>query len=91
VPCSLPHEAEPTGDYAYAEPDSPYPGDPLSRQPYVEECTDRVIDYLEGDVPNGYAVGVYLPLPEDWPDFPDVRCVMLDSGGRRTTGSAVDA
>ena len=46
-------------------PDSPYPGDPLSRQPYVEECTDRVIDYLEGDVPNGYAVGVYLPLPED--------------------------
>lgn len=91
VPCSLAHEAEPTGDLAYAEPESPYPSDPLSRQPYVDECTDRVIDYLERDVPNGYVVGIYLGLPEDWAVFPEAKCVILDSGGRRTTGSATDA
>ncbi len=91
VPCSQPHEAEPTGDYVSAEPGTPYPTDPLARQPLVDECTDRVIDYLERDVPNGYAAGVYVPSAEDWADFPEVSCVILDAGGRRTSGSAVEA
>jgi len=91
VPCSLAHEAEPTGDIVDAEPGSPYPTDPLSRQPYVDECADRVVDYLERDVPNGYAVGVYMPLPEDWAVYPEVKCVILDSADRRTSGSATDA
>jgi len=57
----------------------------------VEECTTAVIDYLERDIPNGYAAGVYLPSEADWALFPEAACVILDSGGRRRTGSAVDA
>lgn len=91
VPCSQPHEAEPTGDHVAADPGTPYPRDPLTRAPLVDECSQEVIDYLEGDVPNGYAAGVYLPAEEDWVAFPEVECVILDSGDRRTTGSAVDA
>ncbi len=91
VPCSQPHEAEPIGRYVAAEPGTPYPTDPLSRQPFVDECTDKVVDYLERDVPNGYAAGAYLPDEEAWAPYPEVQCVILDSGGRRRSGSAVDA
>ncbi len=91
VPCSQPHEAEPTGTYVAAELGTPYPRDPLSRQPLVKECSDEVVDYLEGDIPNGYAAGFYLPAEQDWAVYPEVQCVILDSGGRRTSGSAVDA
>lgn len=91
VTCTQPHEAEPTGDLVSAPEATPYPRDPLSRRPFVDECTDLVLDYLEGALPDGYAAGVYVPPEEDWTAFPEVRCVILDSGGRRTTGSAVDA
>jgi len=91
VPCSQPHEAEPTGDYVAAEEGTPYPSDPLSRQPLVDECSNEVIDYLEGNIPNGYTAWAYLPTEVDWVDYPEVQCVILDSGGRRTSGSVVDA
>lgn len=91
VPCSQPHEAEPTGTNVSLDEGTPYPGDPLARQPLVEACTDAVIDYLERDIPNGYAAGVYLPSEADWALLPEADCVILDSRGRRTTGSAVDA
>lgn len=91
VPCSQPHEAEPTGDYVYAEPGTPYPRDPLSRRPLVDECGDKVIDYLEADVPSGFTAGVYLPPEQDWATYPEGQCVILDSAGRRTSGSALDA
>lgn len=91
VPCSQPHEAEPTGDYVAAAQGTPYPTDPLSRQPLVDECGNEVVDYLERDIPNGYAAGIYLPAEQDWAVYPEVQCVILDSGGRRTSGSAVDA
>lgn len=91
VPCSQSHEAEPIGDSVAAEQGTPYPTDPLSRQPFVDECSNKVVDYLEREVPNGYAAGAYLPAEEEWTPYPEVQCVMLDSGGRRTTGSAVDA
>jgi len=91
VPCSQPHEAEPTGDYVDAEPGTPYPADPLSRQPLLDACRDEVTDYLERGVPNGYAAGVYLPTEADWVIYPEFGCVILDSGSRRTSGSAVDA
>ncbi|MDQ3734408.1 MAG: septum formation family protein [Actinomycetota bacterium] len=91
VPCSQPHEAEPTGDYVAVELGTPYPADPLSRQPLVDECSKEVVDYLERDIPNGYAAGIYLPAEQDWAAYPEVQCVILDSNGRRTSGSAVDA
>lgn len=91
VPCSQPHEAEPIGIYVAAEQGAPYPTDPLSRQPLVEQCRGKVVDYLERDVPNGYAAGAYLPPEQDWAPYPEVQCVILDSGGRRTSGSATDA
>lgn len=91
VPCSQPHEAEPIRDYVIAEAGAPYPTDPLARRPYLDQCADRVADYLDGEIPNGYAAGVYLPSMQEWADFPEVQCVILDSAGRRTTGSAVDA
>lgn len=91
VPCSQPHEAEPTGDSVSPELGTPYPTDALARRPLVEECTNAVVDYLEGDVPNGYAAGAYLPSEQDWALFPEAQCVILDSSGRRITGSAVDA
>lgn len=91
VPCSQPHEAEPTRDYASVEPGTPYPTDPLARRPLVEECADRVVDYLQRNIPNGYAAGVYLPAEQEWATYPEGRCVILDSGGRRTSGSAADA
>ena len=91
VPCSQPHEAEPTGDYVAAELGTPYPADPLSRQPLVDECDNEVVDYLERDIPNGYVAGIYLPAEQDWAAYPEVQCVILDSNGSRTSGSAVDA
>lgn len=91
VPCSQPHEAESTGDYVTAEPGTPYPTDPISRRPLLDECSRRVVDYLETDIPNGYAAGVYLPTEEDWASYPEGQCVILDGDGRRTSGSAVDA
>ena len=91
VPCSQPHEAEPIGDNVPAEPGTPYPSDPLSRRPFVDECTNQVLDYLEGALPDGYAAGIYLPRDEEWAQYPAADCVILDSGGRRTSGSAVDA
>lgn len=91
VPCSQPHEAEPIGDSVSPAEGTPYPTDPLARAPLVEACADAVVDYLEGEIPNGYVPGVYLPSEEDWPVFPEVDCVILDSSGRRVTGSAVDA
>lgn len=91
VPCSQPHEAEPTGGSVSAEPGTPYPTDPLARQPLVEACANAVVNYLEREIPNGYAPGIYLPAEQDWDPFPEVRCVILDSDGQRTTGSAVNA
>jgi len=91
VPCSQPHEAEPTGGYIVTEVGAPYPADPLSSQPLEEECGNDVIAYLEGEVPEGFAAGVYLPSEQDWASFPKADCVILDSGGARTTGSVVDA
>lgn len=91
VPCSQPHEAEPSGDYAVVDDEAPFPVDALDRQPLVDQCRDRVVDYLEGDVPSGYLAGIYLPTEQEWSDFPIVECVILDSRGRRTTGSAADA
>jgi hypothetical protein len=57
----------------------------------VDECSNEVIDYLEGNIPNGYTAWAYLPTEVDWVDYPEVACVILDSGGRRTSGSVVDA
>lgn len=91
VACSQPHEAEPTGDYVSAEEGAPYPADPLARQPLVDECSDRVADYLARDIPDGYAAGIYLPTEEEWASYPEAPCVILDSDGRRRTGSAVNA
>lgn len=91
VPCSQPHEAEPTGGYASADAGAPYPADLLSQQPYLDECREDVVDYLEVDVPNGYTAGIYLPTEPEWADFPEAQCVILDSSGRRTSGSAADA
>lgn len=91
VPCSQPDEAEPTGDSVVAEEGAPYPSDPLTRRPLVEACTATLIDYLEGEIPNGYAAGIYLSSAADWAIYPEARCVILDASGRRSTGSAVDA
>ncbi len=91
VPCSQPHEAEPVGNAVSVAEGTPYPVDPLARRPLVEACTNEVIDYLQRDIPNGFAAGIYLPSAEDWSLFPDAECVILDASGRRWTGSAVDA
>lgn len=91
VPCSQPHEAEPTGESVSPDPGTPYPRDPLARRPLVQACANEVADYLEREIPNGYAPGVYLPSEQDWALFPEVQCVILASNGQRITGSAVDA
>lgn len=91
VNCSQPHDAEPTGDFANADIGTAYPDDPLDREPLIAECTDRVANYLDGEIPEGYVAGIYLPSEEDWPLFLFAECVILDSAGSRRTGSAVDA
>ncbi len=91
VPCSQPHDAEPTGESVYPDENTPFPADPLARQPLVEECAASAIDYLERDLPSGFAAAVYLPTPADWALFPSGECVILDASGSRWTGSAVDA
>lgn len=91
VTCSQPHDAEPTGDFANVAIGTSYPDDPLAREPLVAECSDRVANYLDGEIPEGYVGGIYLPSEEDWPLFLFAQCVILDSAGSRRTGSAVDA
>ncbi|SEO85320.1 septum formation family protein [Trujillonella endophytica] len=87
VPCSEPHEAEPTG-FALADvPEgAPYPDEP-TRQALAASCADEVQEYVGGPAPFGYAAAVWVDEAEDWPDGGDARCVLVPAGGGSTTGS----
>jgi hypothetical protein len=87
VPCSEPHQAEPTGfRLADLPPDAPYPDDP-TRRGLVGSCAGAVQEYLGGPPPLGYAGDVWVDTAPEWADRPDPRCVLVPAGGGSVTGS----
>ncbi|WP_409332478.1 septum formation family protein [Trujillonella humicola] len=87
VPCSEPHQAEPTGFRLADVPEgAPYPDEP-TRQGLVASCAGAVQEYLGGPLPLGYAADVWVDTAEDWESGDEARCVIVPAGGGQSTGS----
>ncbi|MGY1772584.1 septum formation family protein [Blastococcus sp. SYSU D00813] len=87
VPCSEPHQAEPTGFRLADVPEgAPYPDEP-TRLGLVGSCAGAVQEYLGGPLPLGYAADVWVGTAEGWNAGPEPRCVVVPAGGGQSTGS----